>query len=260
MKEVPNKATGSSYTADEFTGGIKKELQSVITSTAQIFLESDQTQLMQGLALIAGGGVFYTDTGSANSYTINLSTPFTNMTIKDYFNGLMVNFIPLQTNTSASTLKIATLSATNIVDLGGLSLTGGEIRKNTVASLFFQTGSPDKWVLLRNNNAPRVFARIAGIQNGGKGTLLKNVGVASTNNPDTNVVEVVFNEAFPNPNYYVNIATTTAGPAIPVTSEIVVFRGDTSDTTKIQILTATNDPAPAKQWPSHGVSLAIWEA
>ncbi len=167
MKEIPNKVTNNTYTAEEFTEGVKEELQGAVSNTflgAEVFDETNQTQLMQGLTRIAGGTSFYTDSGGANAYELSLSNPFTAVGLTTYYSGLVVEFIATAVNTGASTASVAGLTATNIQDGFGNDIAQGTIQPNTVTKLLFQVGSPDKWILLRERYAPIATARISGGQ------------------------------------------------------------------------------------------------
>lgn len=207
MQEIPDKTTGNSYTANEFTTGIKTELQSVVSSTNQTFAEGNQTQLMQGLARLGGGTQLYTATGAVNAYSLTPANSFTSTTITAYFEGLVVNFIPVNTNTGASTVAVGALAATAVVDEVGNALVSGEIRKNTLVTLYYQNA---QFNLLRPFGAPRIAGKfdetgtIVGIPTGFTSA---NVTVGPVVGSSREWVQIVFPVPFTNEFFITYVAT-----------------------------------------------------
>lgn len=85
------------------------------------------------------GGV---DTGSANSYVLNFVSNFTS-----YTDGIIIYWIPANTNTGLSTLNVNGLGAITIVDSQGASLAPGAIVANQITTVMYLSG---KWVLLNS--------------------------------------------------------------------------------------------------------------
>lgn len=83
------------------------------------------------------GGV---DTGGANAYVLNFTANFTTLT-----DGIVIYWIPTNTNTGASTLNVNGLGAAPIVDPNGVALTAGAIIANQITAVIYRSGS---WVLL----------------------------------------------------------------------------------------------------------------
>jgi len=70
------------------------------------------------------------DTGAVNAYAVALTPAATT-----YFAGMIVRFLPINTNTGASTIDVNVLGTVAITRDGVAALTGGEIVAGQVASL-----------------------------------------------------------------------------------------------------------------------------
>lgn len=79
------------------------------------------------------GGV---DTGGANAYLLNFTANFT-----AYVDGIIIYWIPANTNTGASTINVNSLGVVNIVNPDGSSLFGGQIIANQPAQILFKAGA-----------------------------------------------------------------------------------------------------------------------
>jgi hypothetical protein len=79
------------------------------------------------------GGV---DTGSANAYVLNFTANFTS-----YVDGIIIYWIPANTNTGASTINVNGLGVVNIVNPDGSALVTGEITANQPAQILFKSGA-----------------------------------------------------------------------------------------------------------------------
>lgn len=79
------------------------------------------------------GGV---DTGSANAYILNFAASFTT-----YTDGVIIYWIPANTNTGASTININGLGVINILNPDGSALLAGEIVANQPAQILFKAGA-----------------------------------------------------------------------------------------------------------------------
>lgn len=79
------------------------------------------------------GGV---DTGSANAYLLNFTANFT-----AYADGIVIYWIPANTNTAASTINVNGLGVVNIVNPDGSALTAREIQANQPAQILFKGGA-----------------------------------------------------------------------------------------------------------------------
>jgi hypothetical protein len=76
-----------------------------------------------------------TDTGSANAYILNFSANFTS-----YTNGIVVYWVPANTNTGASTINMNGLGAIAIQQPNGSSVLSGTIASGQIAIIAIQGG------------------------------------------------------------------------------------------------------------------------
>jgi hypothetical protein len=83
------------------------------------------------------GGV---DTGSVNAYVLTFTANFT-----AYTDGIIIYWIPANTNTGPSTLNVNGLGALAIVDAQGSPLSAGAIVANQVTAVIMRSG---QWALL----------------------------------------------------------------------------------------------------------------
>jgi hypothetical protein len=83
------------------------------------------------------GGV---DTGVANAYILNFDAAFTT-----YSDGILLYWIPSNTNTGPSTLNVNGLGSAPIINSDGSPLVGGQLVASQIAIVAMQSGS---WVLV----------------------------------------------------------------------------------------------------------------
>jgi len=91
----------------------------------------DQVQNAQLLTLY--GGV---DTGTSNTYLLNFDANFSG-----YEDGIVVYFVPANTNTGPSVVGINGLGAVPIVTQTGVAVSAGQIVQNQVVSMIYLGGS-----------------------------------------------------------------------------------------------------------------------
>jgi len=123
MEDLTGKMTGDTVTAAEFIQS-KAEWDNIITQTGQTATNADLNQGGKGVAEYVSNGNFYTDSGFANAYL--LTSIGTKQSLPRLVDGMAAEFIVGNTNTTSSTVNIATLGAKNIVNtsIGG-ELTAG---------------------------------------------------------------------------------------------------------------------------------------
>lgn len=109
--DIVSKITGDSLTANEFNQ-IPSELEGLITDTGQTPAAGDLAQIRQAVARMSGSGDFYTDSGSANAYS--LATIGSQPRPAAYTDGMRVRFVPGNNNTGASTVNVAGIGIKNI--------------------------------------------------------------------------------------------------------------------------------------------------
>lgn len=126
MQNIPTKVDGSTtLPASEFNQ-IPDELENAITDTGQTLSSGTLNQLSKAIAIYAAGGDFYTDSGAADAYVLDLigskQAPIA------YFVGMRVRFLPSGTNTGASTVNVNSLGSINIKQSDGTTdVTAGQI-------------------------------------------------------------------------------------------------------------------------------------
>lgn len=107
---IPDKSTGSSYTAAEFNE-FKNETQNTILSSGQP-LSGVSTQLQQALSRYAASGSYYQDTGGVNTVVLSLFGSFQALTA--YTEGAYFMWIANTTNTGATTINVSGLGAVGL--------------------------------------------------------------------------------------------------------------------------------------------------
>lgn len=95
----------------------------------------DQVTNSQLLSLF--GGV---DTGAANAYILNFTAAFSSLT-----NGIVIEWIPANTNTGASTISVNGLAISPLVNPDGTALLAGQIVAGQPSLISFYNGN---WLLL----------------------------------------------------------------------------------------------------------------
>lgn len=93
------------------------------------------------------GGV---DTGVTNAYVLNFTANFT-----AYQDGIVIYWIPSNTNTSASTINVNGLGIVSIVNQNGSALTSSQLVANQVATIMYVSG---QFLLISSGIAPSVVS------------------------------------------------------------------------------------------------------
>jgi hypothetical protein len=89
------------------------------------------------------GGV---DTGSTNAYVLNFTANFTTLT-----DGIVIYWVPSNTNTFNSTLNVNGLGPVSIRNQDGTELSPGQLVANTIAVVMYKSGA---WLLVQSGVAP----------------------------------------------------------------------------------------------------------
>lgn len=79
------------------------------------------------------GGV---DTGAVNAYVISFVANFTSLT-----NGILIYWVPANTNTGPSTINVNSLGVVSILNVDGSALGAGQIVANGIASIVYFNGN-----------------------------------------------------------------------------------------------------------------------
>jgi hypothetical protein len=101
------------------------------------------------------GGV---DTGAVNAYVLNFTANFSS-----YFDGIIIYWIPSQSNTSGSTINVNGLGVVNILNQDGTALYVNEIVANRWATIAYRGGN--FYLLSTTGNAAFAASRITTAQN-----------------------------------------------------------------------------------------------
>lgn len=125
-----------------------------IKTTDQV-LNSSLTSLYAGV-----------DSGTVNAYQLNLSGPYSSLT-----NGIILYWIPTNTNTGNSTLAISVNGvpiggAVPILNQSGTQLGAGQIAAGGVTVVFYYNGN---WLLTSSTGSIQVAGAFVGTLNGGAG-------------------------------------------------------------------------------------------
>jgi len=126
MKQIPAKVdnVGDTFNAAEINS-TTFELQNAVTDSGQPLSEGDLFQTSKAMAVYAGAGDFYLDTGTATAYQLGVIGAKKYPPV--YQEGQRVRFIATNTNTGAATARIDTLPVKDIKDGNGGDLIEGEI-------------------------------------------------------------------------------------------------------------------------------------
>lgn len=100
-----------------------------------------EDNVVQSQLITLYGGV---DTGSANAYVLNFTASFQSLT-----DGIVIYWIPANSNTGASTLNVNGLGVVNVINANGSSLVAGEIVANQPAQVLYKGGN---WLLTTATN------------------------------------------------------------------------------------------------------------
>lgn len=93
-----------------FLNSVRLEINNLIINTGQTLDVNNLNQLGEAVAVMAAGGDFYTDGGTANHYILTgvgfKSTP------PALFNGMRVRFFPASSNTGACDVVVSSIATT----------------------------------------------------------------------------------------------------------------------------------------------------
>lgn len=133
MDNVPVKIAGNQLTAVEYNNA-PQELKNAVETSGQV-LGGDWFQVSRAMAIYAATGDYYTDSGAANAYVLNLVS--TRKGTITYEPGMKVRFIPGNTNTAASTANVNSLGIKNLKDIDGNDLIEGDIIAGKLVEAFY---------------------------------------------------------------------------------------------------------------------------
>ena len=134
MEDLNDKITGNDLTAAEWNQ-LPSEIQNVIEALGQTLSNGDLNQLGKGVAGYVANGNHYTDSGAADAYV--LTQIGSKQASTAYTDGMIVEFVPANTNAGASTVNVASLGVKSISNTSS----GGEILSGIRISLRYNDGS-----------------------------------------------------------------------------------------------------------------------
>lgn len=202
---------------------------------------------------------FFVASGPVNAYVLELPGALTITKIPQYFNGLMVEFIPNLTNLAAPTVEIGTLGSKSVSDEFGNPLISGELRAFALTRLVFDASS-DSFKLIRPAGTAVIEARLNGlgvILGTATGIVQGNITTGAVIDPGSvEHVIITFPVAFANTNY--NTYVSIHDEQMAVFDVIIDFNN--SDASEVRIIAANYQPGgpPADyRIPPGGFSIQI---
>jgi microcystin-dependent protein len=132
MRDIATKAIGAKFYYQD-CNSMASEEKNLVGTSGQTLDEADNFQLAKATAIYVAVGNFYTDTGTANHYTL---APVGAMQMPlAYQEGMSVRFRALNENTGASDITVAGLGTVqikkedSITELGAGDIVGGQINE-----------------------------------------------------------------------------------------------------------------------------------
>lgn len=120
MQNFPTKTDGvDSLSASEFNN-LAVELENLITASGQTLNSGDANQIGRSASIYAHGGSTYTDSGSVNTYVLNVIG--SKIPPSAYFDGMRVIWKAGNNQTGASTINVAGIGVKNLVNPDGTAL------------------------------------------------------------------------------------------------------------------------------------------
>ncbi len=114
---------------------VATEGQNLITSSGQALSAADLTQMAKAVAAYSVAGDTYIDTGEADRYLLDPSNDF--FPITEYFNGSIINFIAITSNTGESIVNVAGLGDRPFCNLNGDPLAENQIEAGQRITIYF---------------------------------------------------------------------------------------------------------------------------
>ena len=157
MAKFDDKANGNTVDADDYND-IVRAPRNAITDSGQAIVDVDNTQLSKAIANYSAISTFYTDSGTTNSYVLNVIGSFKPPT--SYTQGLCARFTPGNAATGASVVNIEALGAKAIKRIGNdltkLDLVAGDLEPGQYYEIWYD-GTDFILGSLNNNTLNSVF-------------------------------------------------------------------------------------------------------
>lgn len=259
MQPTPDKATGSTYTADEFQEGLNRETQNFVENSGQTLDAGDQFQMARAAAIFAAGSQFYDDIGAANAYDL---TPVDFKEAPDaYFDGMEIRFDVANSNTGASTVDVNSIGTVNLKRADGTVLQNGDIvAGERVEFSYFDSssefrlintkasGSPFNTVTAQTTDASDEILTSEAVAVGKLLTISGVLSAINTSTGDRLSWNVICHAS--------NIAGTTSGDVEPSVGGSFVVEG-TADTLTARAI--ANDTTDVLEFTVNGNASETWD-
>lgn len=126
MLNIPTQVNNVTCLQDVEFNSLADEAENLITGSGQTLSGLDLNQFGKSVAIYAGGGDFYTDSGVVNAYV--LSPIGTRQSPPSYEDGMRVRFLTTNANTGPSTVDVNSNGPADICDFDGVTpLVAGKI-------------------------------------------------------------------------------------------------------------------------------------
>lgn len=126
--------------ASQFNNNLRNELQNSVTTSGQSLSAANLNQLGQAMGRYgSGGGDFYQDSGSTNSYFLTGVGSFIKPAIN--FDGKRAVFIAASANTGPSTINVGGIGSVDLKDSQGNALTNGFISAGEYYTIVFNSSA-----------------------------------------------------------------------------------------------------------------------
>jgi len=229
MQDLNDKITGNDLTASEWNE-LPSEIQNVIEGLGITLSGADLNQLGKGVAGYVANGNFYTDSGAADAYV--LAKIGSKQTLPEYTDGMIVEFIPDNTNAGSSTVNVAGLGVKNIVDTAN----GGEISASVRIQLRYRSGSGDFEIIQILKTQASVSKAWVNFDGTGVVAIRDSFNVSSITDIGVGVYDINFTNNMPNINYSYSGSAGDAGVRSlwgHTPTSISIFRITTRDTSAV---------------------------
>lgn len=229
---APSNVCNKAWRQSSIMAAVLAQVMANMTGQSSVDDGTTSTLISNLLSTMALAG-YAADTGSANSYQVNLSGAI------NVYDGLLIRFRPAHANTGASTLSVNGSSATAIVNQAGGALTANDIVANGDIMVEWNA-TENAWVIYANSygyqhsvtpsagdNTTKVAttAFVAGavgsitsygsFSNAGATAHSGGSNLVTGSHTGTGTYRMTFSTAMPNANYAVVVsAQTTSGQPI----------------------------------------------
>lgn len=138
----------SQLTVSEFNRGIKDQTNAIVDVLVKAGVDITTFKNQEALNhFILARQSSFSVGGSANAITISSTTAFSDLKVKRHFHGQIFCFLPIASNTGATTIKVDDLAIKNITNSDGTALQGGFIKLNRYCYIRYNADS-DRYELV----------------------------------------------------------------------------------------------------------------